>query len=93
MKKILYYFFLVINIMASIEIKKEQYLKSIKSLKPEVKNLVEKLDNSYDLYDQLRDLYLYCGKTCVLDWCKQFGVYLSNFCDSWLNSIIYRDPL
>ena len=92
MKKILYYFFLVINIMASIEIKKEQYLKSIKSLKPEVKNLVEKLDNSYDLWEQLRYLYLYCGKTCALDWCKQFLVGLTNYCESWIDSMIYRSP-
>ena len=93
MKKILYYFFLVFNIMASIEIKKEQYLKSIKSLKPEVKNIVEKLDINYDLWKQLLDLYLYCGKTCVLDWCKQFLVDLSYYCESWINSIIYRGPL
>ena len=82
--------FLVINIIASIEIKKEQYLKSIKSLKHEAKNLVEKLDNSYNFWDQLLEVVITCGKTCAINWCKQFGF---DFCKDVINSIMYSDPL
>ena len=90
MKKIFLLLFLFINSIASIEIKKEQYLKYIKSLKPEVKNLVEKLENSNDFLDQLLTLFLDCGEPCALEWCKQTGFIL---CENVINSLIIVRPL
>ena len=91
MKKIIVLLFLFINSIASIEIKKEQYLKYIKSLKPEVKNLVEKLDNSYDgILEQFLQLLSDCGRRCALDWCNQF---VFSYCEDVINSLIITGPL
>ena len=92
MKKIFLLLFLVTNFIASFEIKKEEYLKSFKYLKPEVKNLVDKLVNYDDFLEQFLNLLKSCGEACVEAWCNQLGV--GEFvCQSLMISIrIYRDP-
>ena len=93
MKKIFLLLFLVTNFIASFEIKKEEYLKSFKYLKPEVKNLVDKLVNNDDFWEQFLNILKSCGEACAEAWCIQIIGYGEFICQSIMNSIrIYPNP-
>ena len=91
MKKIYLLFFLVVNIIGAIEIKKNQNLKSFKFLKPEVKQLAENLIDD-DFWRQLYDMTLNCGEYCAKAWCEQALGEATIFCEGLIKKIIISQP-
>ena len=91
MKKIFLLFFLVVNIIDAIEIKKNQYLKSFKFLKPEVKQLAENL-NDDDILKQLYDMTLNFGEQYTKAWCEQALGGNTSLCELLIRQIIISQP-
>ena len=72
MKQIFLLLFLVTNIIDSIEIRKEQYLKTFGTLKPEDINLVEKLFDNDDWFQQFKFYLFNFGEDATRAYCEMY---------------------